>query len=71
VGRSHPEVRHPGPHEIEHVAVDSQFLVEGTDRGDGVVVDMRHEPGNRVEVGVRPAVGAVEEARRERLDTHR
>ena len=48
-GRCHPEVRHPRPHEVEDVAVDAQLVVEGTDRGDGAVVDVGDEPGHRVE----------------------
>ena len=32
--RRAPEVRDPRPHEVEHVAVDAELLVERTDRRD-------------------------------------
>jgi hypothetical protein len=58
-------VRHPRAHEVEHVAREVQLLVEVTDRGDGVVVDVGDEPGRRVEDRVVAVVRAVEETRRE------
>ena len=47
--RRHSEVGHPGPHEIQDVSADAERFVELADRGDGGVVDVRDEPGHRVE----------------------
>jgi hypothetical protein len=58
-------VRDPRAHQVEDVAGDPQLLVQGTDSGDGVVVDMGDEPRRRVERGVVSVVDSVEEAGRE------
>jgi hypothetical protein len=55
-------VRHPRAHEVEHVAVETELGVEGADRGDGAVVDVRDEARRDVERGVVEVVGTVEEA---------
>ena len=59
------EVRHPRAHEVEHLAVDAELVVERTDRGDGAVVDVGDEPRHPVERVVATGIGAVEEPRRE------
>jgi hypothetical protein len=54
-------VRDPRGHEIEHVAVDAELVVEGADGGDGGLVDVGDQPVGLVEDRVGQAVGAVEE----------
>jgi hypothetical protein len=46
-------VRHPRGHEIEHLAVDAELLVERADRGDGARVDVGDEAADLVEVAIR------------------
>jgi hypothetical protein len=59
------EVGDPRRHEVEHLAVESELVIERPDGGDGPVVDVRDEPGPGVELGVGAGVRAVEEAGRE------
>ena len=55
------EVRHPRAHEVEHVAVDAELVVERADRGDRAVVDVGDQAREPVERVVGAGVGAVEE----------
>ena len=55
------EVRHPRAHEIEHVALDPELLVQRADGGDRTVVDVGDEARERVELGVVVFVLAGEE----------
>ena len=62
VGAAHcVEVRHPRAHEVEHVTVEAELVVERPDRGDGAVVDVGDEPQRPVELGVGARIGPVEE----------
>jgi len=62
-GRS-AEVGDPRAHEVEHVTVHAQLVVQRADRCDRRVVDMRHEARERIELLVVGFVGAREKSRR-------
>ena len=59
------EVRDPRTHQIEHVSGNPEFLIEGADRTDGMLVDVGDQARPRVEHRIGGRVSPVEEAWRE------
>ena len=55
------EVRDPRTHQIEHVAGDPKFVIEGTDRSDGMVVEVGDQARPRVEHRIAGRVSPVKE----------
>ena len=64
------EVRDPRTHQIEHVAGDPKFVIEGTDRSDGLVVEVGDQARPRVETRIAGPVNSVEETEREGAAVH-
>ena len=63
--RGGEEVGDPRRHQVEHVTLDHELVVERADGRDGAVVDVGDEAVGPVERGVVVGVGPIEEPARE------
>ena len=63
-------MRDPRTHQIEHVAVDPELVIEVTDRSDGMIVEMSDQAGLRIEARIAGRVSPVKEAERKWITLH-